>query len=36
MSDLRSELALEADRGLRSERRVLWALAGLGLLVLLF
>jgi len=36
MSSLASELAFEADRRRTEQRRVLWALAAVGLLVLLF
>jgi len=36
MSGLAGEIALEADRSRGGERRLLWALAALGLLVLLF
>jgi len=36
MSGLASELALEADRSRGDQRRLLFALAGVGLLVLLF
>ena len=36
MSELAAELALEADRRRGDQRRVLFALAGLGLLVLVF
>jgi hypothetical protein len=36
MSGLASELALEADRRRNEQRRILWALAAVGILVLLF
>ena len=36
MSSLASELALEADRRRNEQRRILWALAAVGVLVLLF
>jgi hypothetical protein len=35
-SNLAAELARESDRSRGGERRLLWALAGIGLLVLLF
>ena len=36
MSSLTSELAFEADRRRSEQRRILWALAAVGVLVLLF
>ena len=36
MSSVSSELALEVDRRRSEQRRILWALAAVGLLVLLF
>ena len=36
MSDLATDVALDADRSRNDQRRLLWCLAGLALLILLF
>ena len=36
VSDLATDVALDADQRRRNHRRLLWALAGLGILILIF